>query len=113
MKMGMMTRGMALAAGVMLHTTLFTPTATAQPKGMVTDFKVLALQEFKEVGPNSAGYYGADSEDLDFRKGRGGGYVFVVFKKSDNPADKIAHEVMLFCCQRVVIPQFYVSLHII
>jgi hypothetical protein len=89
MKMGMMTRGMALAAGIVLHTTLFTPTATAQPKGMVTDFKVLALQEFKEVGPNSAGYYGADSEDLDFRKGRGGGYVFVVFKKSDNPADTV------------------------
>lgn len=89
MKMGMMTRGMALAAGIVLHTTLFTPTATAQTKGMVTDFKVLALQEFSEVGPNSAGYYGADSEDLDFRKGRGGGYVFVVFKKSDNPADTV------------------------
>ena len=82
-------RGLLLAAVVVLHASLFTPTAMAQRMGMVTDFKVLALQSLKEIGPNSAGYFGAGSEDfdLDFRKGRGGGYVFVVFKRSASQAD--------------------------
>lgn len=54
-------------------------TATAQ---MVTDMKVVAVQEYKHLAAQAGGYSGADKEALDFRSGRGGGYVYVLFQNS-------------------------------
>ena len=54
-------------------------TATAQ---MVTDMKVVAIQEYKDLAAQAGGYSGADKKELDFRSGKGGGYVYVLFQNS-------------------------------
>ena len=85
-KMGMRT-WMLGAAFFALHSSLFTSTVMAQQKGMVTDIKVIAVQDFDELATQGAGYIGTGNKNLDFRKGRGGGYVFAVFKKGASKAD--------------------------
>ncbi len=55
--------------------------------GMVTEIKIFALDKFKELESLSAGYSGGGDDKLDFRKGRGGGYVFALFKNSSSQAD--------------------------
>ena len=47
---------------------------------MLTDIKVVAIQKKDSLKDHTKGYSGGDNLDLDFRKGRGGGYVFVLFK---------------------------------
>ena len=84
---GVVMRAMLCAAFFTLHSSLFTPTASAQ--GMVTDIKVFAVQEFNDLKTKAAGYSGIDNEDLDFRKGRGGGYVFTVFQNSTDTSSYI------------------------
>lgn len=66
-------------------------TCPASAQGMVTDIKVLALDELSELEGQTAGYTGATKNDkkLDFRRGRGGGYVFAVSKTSTDTASYI------------------------
>ena len=65
---------------------LFCPSpARAQ---MVSDIKVFAVQEYDSLKVAAGGYSGGD-KDLDFRKGRGGGYVFVLSKQSTDTASYI------------------------
>ena len=54
-------------------------------QGMVTDIKIVAVQEWDSLAPQASGYSGASDESLDFRKGRGGGYVFALSKTSREP----------------------------
>ena len=69
-----------------LFTILFSLSASAaMAQGMVTDIKIVAVQEWDSLAPQAAGYTGTGDVDLDFRKGRGGGYVFAVFKSGTNP----------------------------
>ena len=69
-----------------LFTILFSLSASAaMAQGMVTDIKIVAVQEWDSLAPQASGYSGANSEDLDFRKGRGGGYVFALSKTSKTP----------------------------
>lgn len=63
--------------------------STAGAQGLLTDIKVVAIQEFKDLDGQAKGYSGTGDKDLDFRKGRGGGYVFVVFKNSPDTAKYI------------------------
>ena len=63
--------------------------STVGAQGLLTDIKVVAAQEFKELDAQAKGYSGTGDKDLDFRKGRGGGYVFVVFKNSPDTANYI------------------------
>ena len=86
-KLRLMVRGLLCAALFTLHSSLFTSTAGAQ--GLLTDIKVVAIQEFKDLDGQAQGYHGTGDKDLDFRKGRGGGYVFVVFKNSPDTAKYI------------------------
>ena len=73
-----------------LFTILFSlSTTAAMAQGFVTEIKVVAVQEKDSLAPEANGYYGAGDFDLDFRKGRGGGYVFAVFKTGTNPNDYI------------------------
>ena len=58
-------------------------------QGFVTEIKVVAVQEKDSLAPEANGYHGAGDFDLDFRKGRGGGYVFAVFKTGTNPKEYI------------------------
>ena len=60
--------------------------AVAQ-SGMVTEIKILALDEFTELAPLASGYSGGGNKELDFRKGKGGGYVFAIFKNSAAQSD--------------------------
>lgn len=60
-------------------------TAAAMAQGFVTELKVVAVQKEDSLAPRAVGYYGAGNYDLDFRKGKGGGYVFVVFKNTTDP----------------------------
>ena len=80
-------RGMLCAALFTLHSSLFISTASAQ--GLLTDIKVVAVQEFKDLDKQASGYSGTGDKELDFRKGRGGGYVFVVFKNSPDTSKYI------------------------
>ena len=68
--------------------------ATAMAQGMLTEIKVVAVQESDSLAPNIQGYTGADNFDLDFRKGRGGGYVFAVFKHTNDTAQYITDVVV-------------------
>lgn len=68
-----------------LHSTLFTSSVKAQ--SMVTEIKVIAVQEYEDLAAQSGGYTGNESADLDFRKGRGGGCVFTIFKNSSAQSD--------------------------
>ena len=73
-----------------LFTILFSlSTTAAMAQGFVTEIKVVAVQEKDSLAPEANGYHGAGNFDLDFRKGRGGGYVFAVFKTGTNPNDYI------------------------
>ena len=54
-------------------------------QGMVSEIKIVAVQKTDSLAPQAEGYSGANDFDLDFRKGRGGGYVFAIFKKDTNP----------------------------
>ena len=76
------------AAFFTLHPSLFTSTAIAQ-SGMVTDIKIVAVDEFKELAGQAGGYSGSGDKELDFRKGRGGGYVFALSKNSADAADTV------------------------
>ena len=58
-------------------------------QGFVTEIKVVAVQKKDSLAPEANGYHGAGDFDLDFRKGRGGGYVFAVFKSGTNPKEYI------------------------
>lgn len=81
-KLVMSTRALLIASLITYHLSLNLCPAVAQT-GMVTEIKILALNYFKELAENSGGYYGGSGDDaakLDFRKGKGGGYVFAVFK---------------------------------
>lgn len=65
---------------------LFTP-STVMAQGMVTEIKVIAVNwkdSIRDAAQGYNGYRGSDDMDLDFRKGRGGGYVFALHKKSKN-----------------------------
>jgi hypothetical protein len=79
-----MVKWLFCAAFFTLHSSLFTPTASAQ--GMVTEIKVVAIQEFKDLDNQASGYSGTGDKELDFRKGRGGGYVFVLSRNSTDTA---------------------------
>ena len=61
----------------------------AGAQGMVSEIKVFALNEYKELADSAKGYDGIGNKDLDFRKGRGGGYVFVVHKTAADTAQYI------------------------
>ena len=65
---------------------LCTPAAMAQ---LVGEIKIVAVQEFSDLAPQANGYYGGGDADLDFRKGVGGGYVFAVFKDTNDPSQYI------------------------
>ena len=54
-------------------------------QGMVSEIKIVAVQKTDSLAPQAEGYSGAGNFDLDFRKGRGGGYVFAIFKSSTDP----------------------------
>ena len=70
----------------LLFTILFSLSAsTAIAQGFVSEIKVVAVQKEDSLAPQAVGYSGAGDYDLDFRKGRGGGYVFAVFKSSTDP----------------------------
>ena len=87
-----MVKWLFCAAFFTLHSSLFTPTASAQ--GLLTDVKVVAIQEFKDLDSQAKGYHGTGDKDLDFRKGRGGGYVFVVFKNNPDTSKYITDMVV-------------------
>ena len=70
-----------------------TSPASAQ---LVTEIKVFAVQEFDKL--ESAGYTGAE-KDLDFRKGRGGGYVFTLLGRAPKVGDKVEDE---YCIYEVI-----------
>lgn len=53
-------------------------------QGMVTEIKVCAVPYLEDLDTN--GYSGGDDAYLDFRKGRGGECVFVLFKNSKDTA---------------------------
>ena len=55
--------------------------STVMAQGMVTEIKVVAVQDYDSLATQSEGYSGGDKEELDFRHGRGGGYVFALFKQ--------------------------------
>ena len=60
--------------------------ATSVAQGLVTEIKVVAIQKKDSLKDLAKGYSGGDNLDLDFRKGRGGGYVFALFKNSTDTA---------------------------
>ena len=60
-------------------------TSAAMAQGMVSEIKIVAVQKTDSLAPQAEGYSGAGNFDLDFRKGRGGGYVFAIFKSSTDP----------------------------
>lgn len=60
---------------------------SAMAQGMVTEIKIVAVNEFKELADQAKDYDGGGNEDLDFRKGQGGGYVFALSKSSAEAAD--------------------------
>lgn len=73
----------------LLFTILFSLFTIAAKAQLVGEIKIVAVQEFKDLAPQANGYYGGGNSDLDFRKGRGGGYVFAIFKNTDNPSQYI------------------------
>ena len=73
-----------------LFTILFSLSAgAAMAQGFVTEIKVIAVQKEDSLAERAVGYSGANDYDLDFRKGRGGGYVFAVFKSGTDPDEYI------------------------
>lgn len=87
---GLLRRSLLCAVFLTLHASLFTTPVKAQ--GMVTEIKVVAIHYAKDLDDFASEYEGAsgnDKLDKDFRKGRGGGYVFSVFKKSRDKSNYI------------------------
>ena len=87
---GMMMRAVLCAALLMAHGSFLISSVMAQ--GMVTEIKVLALNDEDSIAYAAKGYTGySGTDDLykDFRKGRGGGYVFVVSQNSTDTASYI------------------------
>ena len=60
-------------------------------QGMVTEIKIIAVQDYEDLAALSGGYNGDGSADLDFRKGRGGGAVFAIFKNSSAQSDTVKY----------------------
>ena len=80
-------RAVLFAACLVLQSSRFISMATAQ--GLLTEIKIVAVNDFDQLNPQAGGYSGAGNKDLDFRKGKGGGYVFALFKNSVNPSQYI------------------------
>lgn len=79
---GMSTRILLCIALLIAHCSLLISSAVAQ--GMVNEIKVIAIHYAKDLDDYANEYEGASGKDKlekDFRKGRGGGYVFALFKK--------------------------------
>ena len=74
--------------------------AAVMAQGMVTDIKIVAVQKFKDLADHTSGYSGGGDEDLDFRKGRGGGYVFALFKNSADVKDTANYITSVSVCTR-------------
>ena len=86
-KSGVMMKGLLCAACLTFSPShLLLCPAGAQ---MLTDIKVVAIQYKDSLKDHTKGYTGGDNLDLDFRKGRGGGYVFTLFKNSTDTAKYI------------------------
>ena len=78
----MSTRGLLCAAFLISHFSFLISSVKAQ--GMLTEIKVIAIHYAKDLDDHAKGYEGGDGKDKlekDFRKGRGGGYVFALFKR--------------------------------
>ena len=89
----MSTRGLLCAAFLISHFSFLISSAVAQ--GMMNEIKVIAIHYAKDLDGFANEYEGAsgdDKLDKDFRKGRGGGYVFALFKKGPD-IDKYITEV--------------------
>lgn len=56
---------------------------------MLGEIKIIAVPNFEDLAGQSDGYYGNNNKELDFRKDRGGEYVFAVFKDTDDPTQYI------------------------
>jgi len=84
---GMKKRSILFAAFLISHFSFLVCPAGAQ--GFVSEIKIVAVQDPDSLAPQAVGYHGAGDEDLDFRKGKGGGYVFAVFKTSTDPKEYI------------------------
>ncbi len=80
-------RSLLCAAFLISHFSFLISSAGAQ--GMVTEIKVVAVQEFADLAAQASGYSGDGDAYLDFRKGRGGGCVFAIFKNSTDTAQYI------------------------
>ena len=92
-KSGVMMKGLLCAACLTFSPShLLLCPAGAQ---MLTDIKVVAIQYKDSLKDHTKGYTGGDNLDLDFRKGRGGGYVFTLFKNSTDTAKYITDVVHL------------------
>ena len=79
-----------LAAFLIAHCSLLICPIAAQ--GMLTEIKVIAIHYAKDLDDHAKGYEGGDGKDKlerDFRKGRGGGYVFALFKRGLDPSKYI------------------------
>ena len=81
-------RRLLCAAFLIAQFSFFISPAAAQ-SGMVTEIKIVAVQEPDSLSAHTNGYSGGGNTDLDFRKGRGGGYVFALFKKSAEAKDTL------------------------
>ena len=73
---------------------LFSPflicSAVAQ-SGMVTEIKVVAVNEFNDLSAQASGYEGSGNKELDLRKGVGGEYVFLLSKNSTAKEDTVKY----------------------
>ena len=83
-----MKRKLFCAAFLISHFSFLICPTMAQ-SGMVTEIKVVAVNEFSELRGQESGYSGGGDKELDFRKGRGGGYVFALSKNSSNAIDTV------------------------
>ena len=91
---GMM-RSMLCAAFLISHFSFLIDSAWAQ--SFVSEIKVVAVQDEDSIAKETSGYIGysgTDDLDKDFRKGKGGGYVFVVHKFSNDTTDYITKVVV-------------------
>ena len=85
-----MMRGMLCAAFLISHFSFLICPVTAQ--GLLTEIKVIAIHYAKDLDEHAQGYEGGDGKDKlerDFRKGKGGGYVFTLFKRGTDKQNYI------------------------
>ena len=90
-------RVVLLSAFLIAHFSFLICPIAAQ--GMVTEIKIIAIHYAKDLDEHAKGYVGADENDKDklskdFRKGKGGGYVFALFKHSSDTAKYITDVVV-------------------